>query len=272
MATITIQIAGDSTDRDRPRLDSLIEQLEALKRALMFAEREVAEDQRGPIYYRVTKLQQKSPATLTVEPVAVNWRRDPTNVVMHRFSRRLNQIKTGKVPLAVSVEELEAYQELAPNRERHIREVKITVDAPTVLKKPTELTMTERSAARIAELIGEDEITWGTVTGRLLAVNIHDRNRIFIYPEIGPERVTCFFDSALREDVGRALGHYVQVSGKLHYKRRAQFTYLMTEAYTVEILDEAADLPKLSEMRGIAPNATHGMDTLDFVDSLDEEW
>jgi len=269
---ITIQIAGDRADKDRPRLNSLIEQLEALKKTLAFAEREVADDQRGAIYYRVVKLQQRSPATLAVEPVAVNWKRDPTNIVVHRFSRRLNQIKAGKVPRDVSVEELQAYQELAPSKERHIREVTITVDAPAVLKKPAQLVMTERLAQRITNLIGEDEITWGSVTGRLEGVNIHDTNRIFIYPEIGPERVTCTFDRAMREQVARALGHYVQVHGKLHFKKRAQFTYLMTEANRIDALDDDPNLPTLSEMRGIAPDLMGDMDTRNFVDALDEEW
>jgi hypothetical protein len=270
--TITIQISGDRADKDRPRLNSLIEQLDALKKALAFAEREVADDQRGAIYYRVVKLQQRSPATLTVEPVAVNAQRDPTNIVVHRFSRRLNQIRTGKVPRDVSVEELQAYQELAPSKERHIREVTIRVDAPAVLKKPATLIMTDRFAQRIADLIGEDELTWGSVTGRLEGVNIHETNRIFIYPEIGPERVTCFFDRTMRDQVARALGHYVQLNGKLHYKKRAQFTYLMTDAFSIDILDDDQTPPTLTEMRGVAPDIMGGMDTRDFVDALDEEW
>lgn len=270
---ITIKIAGDRADKDRPRLQDLIEQLEALRKTLAFAERSVAADQRGPIYYRVVALSQKSPATLSVEPVALNVERDPTNIIIHRFSKRLSQIKTGRVPSDVSVEELEAYQELAPNPERHVREVKITVKAPAILKDVASYTMTEDYNQRIANIIGPDEITWGTVTGRLEIVNLHKANHFFLYPEIGPERVTCEFDRTIREDVRQALDHYVHVYGKLHYKRRAQFTHRMTGVYNIEILDSDDEaLPKLSALRGIAPDATDGIDTRDFVDSLDEEW
>ena len=57
---ITIQIAGDRADKDRPRLQNLIEQLEALKKTLL--SRRAIRSGRSAwkhLLYRVVALKQK---------------------------------------------------------------------------------------------------------------------------------------------------------------------------------------------------------------------
>ncbi|HEV7240642.1 MAG TPA: hypothetical protein VGQ36_15495 [Thermoanaerobaculia bacterium] len=269
---ITIAIEGDVTDRGDVRLGALIEQLESFKRALTYAEGHAGVGgKKPPVQYRLVDLHH-SEAALTFEAFSEDVTDDRTNAVIYEFRTRLKQIESGGVPDDVSIEELEAYQELAPKPERRIRRVDVTFDAPTALAKVEKFQMTLEFAQQIAKLIGPEEIAWGTMAGRLEALNLHEKNLFHLYPPVGPSRVTCTFIRDIREDVKRAVDHYVEVAGKLHYKRRAKFAQRMSEVHSVEMLDTDSGRPQLSELRGIAPDVTGGVDTREFVDTLDEEW
>lgn len=269
---ITIKIEGDFADKGDVRLSALIEQLESFKRALAYAERYAAVDgKKPPVYYRLVDLHH-SLAELTFEPVSDDAQLDRTGAIIYEFRQRLNQIQRGTVPDDVPIEELQAYEQLAPQADRHITKVEVAFDAPQILRNVETIQMTFEFRQKIADLIGPEEIAWGTLAGRLEALNLHERNLFHLYPAVGPNRVTCLFDRSVREDVKRAVDHYVQVAGLIHYKKRAPFPDKMTRVYSLEVLDDDPSRPMLSELRGIAPDMTHGADTRDFVDTLDEEW
>lgn len=269
---ITIRIEGDFEDRGDVRLAALIEQLESFKRALAYAEKYAAvEGKKPPVYYRLIDLHH-SLAALTFEPVSEDVDYDRTGAIVYEFRQRLSQIQRGTVPDEVPIEELEAYEKLAPEPDRHVRRVEVEFNAPTVLRSVETIQMTIEFRRQIADIIGPEETAWGTMTGRLEALNLHQRNLFHLYPPIGPTRVTCIFDREVREDVKRAVDHYVQAAGLIHYRQRAQFPDRMSRVYSVEILDDDPSRPKLSELRGIVPDLTGGIDTRDFVDALDEEW
>jgi hypothetical protein len=270
---ITIEIKGDATDAEDVRLPDLIEHLQSLKRTLAFAERDVPDDQRAPVYYRVIDLKHDSPALLTVEPVPLDVNRDPTNLIVAKFRNRLREIESGSVPADVSLDELQAFRALAPRPDRHVREVNITVAAPSILKeRVSEFRITEAFDKKIADILGPDEVAWGSLTGRLEVVNLHRTNAFNLYPRVGATKVTCIFNPDIREDVKHAIDHYVEVFGLLRYKQRYNYPHAMTSVHHVEVLDKNLDTaPLLSELRGIAPDATLGMDARDFLDSFDEE-
>jgi len=269
---ITIALEGDLDDRGDVRLPALIEQLQSFKRALSYAESHAAAGGKKPsVEYRLVDLHH-SEAAFTFEAFPEDALDDRTGAVIYEFRTRLKQIQSGQVPDDVSIEELEAYQELAPTPERRIRRVDVTFDAPAALAKVETIQMTLEFRQQVAELIGPEEFAWGTMTGRLEALNLHEKNLFYLYPPVGPSRVTCMFKREIREDVKLAVDHYVEVAGKLHYKRRSKFAQRMSDVYSVEVLDTDNDRPRLSELRGIAPDVTGGIDTREFVDTLDEEW
>lgn len=271
---ITIQITGASADGSDVRLPELIDQLQTLKKTLAFAEKDLPEDQRAGVYYKVIDLQHASPALLTIEPMPVNVDRDPTNAIVMRFRNRLRQIESGEVPDDVGLDELEAYQNLAPKPDRHIREVNITIEAPTAMKERiSEFRITEDFDRKVAAIIGPDEIAWGSMAGRLEAINVHKRPVFTLYPIIGAKKVSCTFEAGLREDVKKALDHYVEVYGRLRYKHRYKFPHAISSVHHIDIMDANLDTaPHLSDLRGMAPGATNDLDTRDYVDGLDEDW
>jgi hypothetical protein len=274
---ITIQITGASSDGQDVRLPELIEQLQTLKKTLAFAEKDVPEDQRAPVYYKVIDLKHDSPALLTVEPVPFDVEHDPTNIIVARFQNRFSQIERDEVPDGVGLDELEAYQAFAPKPDRKITEVRITVEAPTAIREQnrfSEYRITSDFERKVAAIIGPDEIAWGSLTGRLEAVNVHNKANTFnLYPIVGARKVSCTFESAVRDDVKAALDHYVEVFGRLRYKNRYRFPHAISGVHHIDVLDANLETaPHLSDLRGFAPDATGGMDVREYVDGLDEDW
>jgi hypothetical protein len=269
---IIIELQGETADRGNVRLEALTDQLEHLRRALTYAEEHAAiGGRRRSVYYRVVDLHH-STATLVIEPVAEDVDNDRTNAIVYEFRTRLRQIQNSRVPEDVSIEELEAYRALVPKPEQRIRQLTITFDAPTILKNREEYVVTPEFDQRLADIIGPEEVAWGTLTGFLDAVNLHERNVFYLWPRVGPKRVHCTFDRTIRDSVKAAITHYVEVAGRIHYRRRSNTATSMSGVYSIEVLEDADTGTRLSDLRGIAPNATAGMDTRDFVDSYDEDW
>lgn len=269
---IIIALEGASDDRGDVRLDALTEQLDNLRRALTYAEDHAAiGGRRKPVYYRVVDLHH-SAATLVIEPVTEDVENDRTNAIVYEFRTRLRQIQESRVPEDVSIEELEAYRALAPRPEQRIKQLTIAFDAPTILKNREEYKVTAEFEQRLSEIIGPEEVAWGTLTGYLDAVNLHERNVFYLWPRVGPRRVYCTFDRALRDDVKAAITHFVEVAGLIHYRRRSNLATSMSSVHSIEVLDSGDPGTRLSELRGIAPDVTGGKDTREFVDSYDEDW
>ena len=124
---------------------------------------------------------------------------------------------------------------------------------------------------RVENVIEPDYTVEGTIDGMLEAVNIHgNRNQFVLYPVIGPTRVNCFFPDDMLDKVRPVLGKYAIVSGQLKYRWRENFPF---EARASE-LEEANEneQPALSEIIGIAPNATGGERSEDFVRDIRGGW
>lgn len=266
---IIIEIEVESGD---VRLGALVDQLDSLRKALTYAEQHAAiGGKRRAIFYRVVDLHHSNP-TFEIEPVAEDPLEDRTGALIYEFNTRMRQIDTGNVPDDVTPEELEAYGDVGPKPARLIRQVNLRFDAPTILKPAEPIQMTQAFEQKVADLIGPEEQAWGTMTGFLQAINLHERNVFYLWPRIGPTRLHCVFDRSIRDDVKAAIDHYVQVAGRIHYRGRGHFAHRMTAVYAVEVIDSDLPATKLSDLRGIAPDATHGMDSREFIDSYNEDW
>lgn len=265
---IIVELEGLATDHGDVRLGALIDKLDSIKRALSYAEKHAAvHGQRMAVYYRLVDLHHSLP-TMAFEPV---WfgppDQDRTNALIYEFRERLRQIDIARVPEEVPADELEAYRQIAPDPEK-LRRVNFTFDAPTILKEVERYEVTEDFSNVVEGLLGPEEVAWGTMTGMLEALNLHERNIFYLYPAIGPRSVKCTFDRELRPVVRDAVEHYVEVAGKIHYRKRYQFPQTITGVYRITTLDTDPHRPKLSDLRGIAPSALE----FDDAEGVDEEW
>ena len=113
----------------------------------------------------------------------------------------------------------------------------------------------------------------GTIDGKLEQINIHNNANTFrIYPSLpAASSISCKFSQELLEHVQGALGYFVSVSGECFYRPDAPFPYKI-KVQEMRVLPPSSALPSLIELRGIAPEATGGKSSEQFVRELRDGW
>ncbi|WP_321392169.1 hypothetical protein [Emcibacter sp.] len=116
-----------------------------------------------------------------------------------------------------------------------------------------------------------DYSAFGTIDGMLDAVNIHGKkNTLTIYPVVGKAKITCEFDGEHLEKIKNYIGCYVEASGELSYRWRDRHPHSAVVTKIKVIVED--DLPTFSQLYGMAPNATHGLPSEEFVRGVRKEW
>ena len=125
--------------------------------------------------------------------------------------------------------------------------------------------------AKFAEIIKADQVSDGTIDGMLEAVNIHGgKNVLTLYPEVGQTKVSCHFPDEKLDAIKKFIGKYVEIHGRLKHKWREKYPHEVRVEH-IEVIDED-NLPSFSDLMGLAPNATHGLPSEDFIASIRSEW
>ncbi|EDN68927.1 hypothetical protein BGP_4210 [Beggiatoa sp. PS] len=88
---------------------------------------------------------------------------------------------------------------------------------------------------------------------------------------LGAQNILCDFPKTLLQKAIAAIGHYVNVAGQYHYKYEHPYPYYV-KVTEIEIYPDENQLPHLFDLRGIAPNATNGLNSEDFVRERRDEW
>jgi len=263
---ITIQLVGAKNDQGDVRLGDFVDQLSVIKKALFERERLVSRTEQPQIDYKIVGLRRESPATIVLEPIALNGTRGYAEKVVAGFSRELRLIRReAKIVDEPDVHRLEAYRRIGHRSDNLIAKVKIAVG-----KSP--VTIDHVFKENVDKILGPDELVEGTISGMLEAVNFHNANKFTLYPPIGARKINGTFDPTLRPKIKEAIGNFVTVLGKLRYKQWSPFPHGMI-AEDVDIHEPDASLPSLSELRGAFAGITGDRNSVEFVDTLrDESW
>lgn len=265
-ARITFRFVGDKRDHGHVRLTDFIEQLEAFAEALRQTERLLSGQDQPFIYYRIVDLRHQSPATMTIEGVRRAMSPVPPSLVMRTFKSDLRALSKNKPPARADLAMLEAYRDLAKPLQKHIAEVQVVEAKNKIIPINQEFTR------KVEDVIGPDSFSFGSISGRLERVNLHNTFRFEIYPTVGPKRVRCEFKPELKRKVKDALDTYVTVSGRLRYKKWDQYPHAI-DAKDVDPHEDEKQLPSLDDLRGVAPEATGTMSSEDFVRAIrDANW
>jgi len=267
--TITIELSDKSSPNDDLRLDDFLEQMRTLKAALRETERLVSGALDPSLYFRIKKLQKNSPPIVTLEAVSdsTDGRSTPqyANRVVRRLTTNLRVIANReRLPENVDYLALASYRDLTvPAEKRHLN---VRIQAG-----PNSVVVDQKFRETIDRIAGDDEFSIGSVSGKIEAINLHDRNRKFqIFPAIGPSRVLGTFKTKDRNVFANAVDKYVTVFGKLRYKKWDRFPYTIN-AESIEV-HNVSSLPTLDDLRGMAPNATGSLTSQEFVDWIRDEW
>lgn len=267
---LILKFIGSRADHGHLRLSDFVDELSAFCEALVKTEKLLTGKDKAAIYYRVVDLSHQSPATVgleAVKPRSADTAIKPSQVVQ-TFKDDLRAISKRKTPVKVDLEMLEAFRQIAVPLHRHVERIDV-VDTKTKVI-PIDRSFTQN----VEHVIGPDSFSFGSISGRLERVNLHNVAKFQIFPTVGARRVMCEFkssDVALRSKVKNALDTYVTVYGRLRYKEWDKYPHAI-DARDLES-HEQQELPSLSDLRGAAPDATESMSAEAFVRSIrDANW
>lgn len=257
--TLTIQLKGAVADDEHVRLSDFIEELATIKEILTDLDRQISGSQLPVTDFRIIDLSHSSPSRVVLEAVPLD---DKHGIeVIDKFFSGLQQIREGSAPEEFDSVLLGKFARIGRGLRKHLTEVVFTRDNSSVGIGRT-------FEAQVISIIGEDEISDGSVTGTLEMINFHGGvNKFNVYPTVGPQKVTCHFPSGLLEQAIKSVNRYINVTGKLKYKKRDKFPYAI-DVLEIEIYPNEGELPTIFDLRGIAPNATGGLTSGAFVRRL----
>lgn len=268
--TFTIILEGSEIDSGKLRLEEFMQGLIAITEALKETERRLGGYGKSKIQYKIVHLSQESPATITVEPILEVVSKDAMRVspreTINTFVSNLSMIRRLKmIPENLDYESLQKYRQVGELRKTHISHI-------TIKNGRKKVEIDEKFRKNIAKAIGEDEYEEGSLSGILETINIHGKNKFYIYPIIGPKKILCVFPTEMKNDVKKALYERVEVEGTLRYKSWDRFPYAIN-VKRIEIYPSDDNLPTFSELVGVLPDLTKGLSPTQYVRKLrDEGW
>lgn len=248
------------------RLNALLSQLQNLNAALKRIDRLVTGEDKDTTYYRVVDLKHSSPAEIALQAVPIEEENNFTPQIASGFFEAWDGINNkGEVPSFLDTKTIEAFEKLVAPLGKDFESATLIADDYNV-----ELTNTSKQV--LQDTLASETSSYGTVEGKLEAINLHNNaNNFRIYPLVGPDVITCRFKRGLREIAKSSLDSYVSVTGLLYYKSRDSFPYKI-DVDDMEIYPPAEKLPHLADLRGVAPNATGDASSAGFVERLRDAW
>ena len=264
---IRIIVEGAAKDNGHVRLSDFLKQLDAVRNALKQTDRLLRRENAGDgVYYRIVDASYASPLTMVVEAAAEEASpAEIPNEIVGKFLDSVTEIRErGVIPADFDYPAAEAYRELAAPKHKNI--------ASLVLTNGTRHISVDGIYERnIVTAIGPDELSEGSITGTLDTVRLHNTTAFEIFPTIGPKKIACYFQPELKSKVKAALEGYVRVYGRLRYKHWDKFPYAI-DAHDLEIYPPDDELPTLTELRGIAPDLTGGLNEHEFLEKIRNAW
>jgi hypothetical protein len=270
-ATMTVELIPQGTTAEF-RLDDFLEQMQAIKSALRETERFMSRGEPS-LYLRINTLHKNSPIRASLEACPEDEMRAPQPVARPRIyaSRVVRTMTTNlrviskrhRIPTKADMPVLDSYRRMAVPAEKHRVDVKIGSGNNVVV-----INRAFREA--LDRIVGEDEYSYGSISGVIEGINIHERNRRFwLYPIVGATRIMGTFRARDKQKFSQAVGKYVTVHGRLSYKSWDDFPYSVL-ADSLAIHDEPYS--DLGRIKGMSPDATGVLNAADFIDQLRDEW
>jgi hypothetical protein len=259
---ITIELEGSEQDGGDVRLGDFIEELSALRTALRRTQQVVTKDN-DPVSYRVAALSHSSPSRVTVAIVP----RTPIHAeiprkISRRFTSALRMVRRNhRYARGLDPEMLDSFKGLTSPLNKKLHTVKVYRD------KEPEVRIDREFTRHLEQITMTEESERDEIVGRLEQLNIHNKAQFHIYPVVGPQKILCQAPMSLRDKVSAFAGKRVAVDGWAHYRKDAPFPHAM-KVIDIEPIPQDEELASLSDLQGLAPNATGGINPEDFVREL----
>lgn len=268
---ISIQVEGSINDNGLVRVSDFTAKLNTLLEIISKLDKLVGRSVVPSLYAVIYELRLSSPSLVGYELKTIKSHKDHREAVVNKFFEGLSFIEKGDVPLDYDSDILQSYKKLGSGqrqdgkKDSYLNEI-ICYSGDVRIK------LSQSFERKVDNIIGEDEIADGTASGILEYLNIHGNKNVFnIYPTAGARQVKCHFPPPLKPKVIQAVDRYVNVIGKLRYKKRDNFPYSM-DVEELEISPPENELPTLFDLLGMAPNATGELSSEEFIRKIRDEW
>lgn len=255
---ITLRLAGSRTDQGQVRLNDFARLCDMLLRSLRSIEHDITHENPRAVF-RIVELEAKS-AAIGLVPAPSENERDVGLEVAEVWKGTVRALEIGE-----PIDERVSFGSLERLREMHKPIWRRRGDGHLLLVDGVALT--DHFARRIEQFLHTPIKSSGTVSGLLAKLNVLNRNEFTLFPPVGKFHVVCHFDDSLIEKVRNSVKRHVTVKGTLYY-REAQPYPVRADVNSITIHPENSELPRLSELRGIAPNAANGMESVAAVRAL----
>lgn len=223
---------------------------------------------RRSVRWRLSGLHHGSPATMTCIAEGIRRRKDQgpdmSPVVWGGVIEGVRRLDLGKTerPPGFNDDALEAIRRLALLRSRKdVTSIAITGENTDQTKPSTRLSVTQRVAAAVDDLIAPKSSAPGSVDGRLQGINSHGRWTFTVYESIWGGRVVCDLPDGLRPRAFSLFDQRVLVTGIV--ARDASGRPRHVRAEKIEAMGASADLPQ--SLLGLDPDFTGSMPTEEYV-------
>jgi hypothetical protein len=243
---IALKLEGPESEKGLIRLDDFLRELGALQDALMSVDREI-NNGKSSVYYRVVGLRQNSPSEVIIEPVLKENLRKVSALpryahlpakVHHAFFDTMKSISESKTEeLGVSETVIDAIAEL-------IDGLGSEYVSGQVANQQNVVQLDDKFREKIEKLLKPQFQSYGSVEGKLLAVNLTKGNRFYIYPDAGPTSVSCQFPSQLADQAQSYLRKYVRVYGTKFYRANTGLPFRIADVDRVELLEPMSQIPR----------------------------
>jgi hypothetical protein len=266
---VTLELEGRDELDGEVRLSDFIAELKALRTALYRTQEEVTEEA-NVVEYRVASLSHASPykVTIGIRSITPSHTMTPRKIA-RRFTASLAAVRRNhRYAQRLAPETLDSFKALVAPVGTKFKSAKVYM--PT---KP-QIKIDQSFARNLEKLTMNEQSERDEIIGRLEQLNIHDRNyNLFrIYPALGPKFITCRARGSLREKIAANAGRRISVQGTAHYRKDAPFPHEMS-VLDIDPLPLDDSLPRLSDLHGIAPDATGELSPEDFVREFrDANW
>ena len=226
------------------------------------------ESGRDGAVFHVVGLSHGSPATIECEPAGQNY--EDATVLFDSTRKWLNCAEEGQAH-KLSHAVLSSMEKLAHYDSEEAAGIRIQTIADGAEDKT--YTFDDRFRKILIESRKAEEKIISTIDGKLEQINIHKNANTFKIYSFIPIRppVTCKFPASWLEKVRSALKRFVSVRGECFYRPEGAFPYKI-DGWEMIVLPRSEELPSLSDLRGIAPDATGEKSSEQFVRDLRDQW
>ena len=261
---LTLRVEGSEQNDNNVDLSVFTDKSRQFLKFLKISAKDSGEDHPA---FHIVKISHIGPITMECELADQGGAEAPPSIICAGIQKNLDMTKNGQAR-DLSNPVLESLKKLAEFKKKNVSLLELTITDDAGSEKRYALDDVFKENLDAAE--SKEDSAISTVDGKLEQINIHNQANTFkIYTAAAA--ITCRFPEDILGNVQSALGKFVSVSGECLYRPDAVAPHKIT-VRTMEVLPSPEGLPSLTDLQGIAPDATQGKPSEQVVRGQRDEW